>query len=221
MNRFRAAALVLVLAATPALAHDAPKGASHVGQPPENVRPKKTTLGAPVEVPMGSMAGRPTVDVMIAGKGPFRFLVDTGAGTTVINDDLVKELGLTVVDSTRIGDPMNPEAIRADVVQVPSMTIGDAKFETFTAASWDRGYLIRAGETNPPRGVIGFPVFRDVLLTFDYADKKMRIAPGALPKPDGKSVIPYDAPMGIPEFTVNVGGVDVTTHLDTGSGGFY
>ena len=218
MIRFRAAATLLALVAAPALAYDAPK---HAGEPPERVRPLKTTIAAPVEVPMGSMAGRPTIDVMIDGKGPFRFLVDTGAGTTVINQDLAKELGLAIIDTTRIGDPMNPNAIKADVVQVPTMTIGDARFETFAAASWDRGYLIRAGETNPPRGVIGFPVFRELLVTFDYVDKKLRLAPGSLPKADGKSVIPYDAPMGIPEFTVNVGGVDVTTHLDTGSGGFY
>jgi len=218
MIRFRAAAALLVLAAAPALAYDAPK---HAGEPPERVRPLKTSIAAPVEVPMGSMAGRPTIDVMINGKGPFRFLVDTGAGTTVINQDLAKELGLAVVDTTRIGDPMNPNAIKADVVEVPSMTIGGATFETFTAASWDRGYLIRAGETNPPRGVIGFPVFRELLVTFDYVDKKLRLASGSLPKADGKTVVPYDAPMGIPEFTVNVGGVDVTTHLDTGSGGFY
>jgi len=150
MIRFRAAAALFALAAAPALAYDAPK---HAGEPPERVRPLKTTIAAPVEVPMGSMAGRPTIDVMIDGKGPFRFLVDTGAGTTVINQDLANELGLAVVDTTRIGDPMNPNAIKADVVQVPTMTIGDAKFETFAAASWDRGYLIRAGETNPPRGV--------------------------------------------------------------------
>jgi predicted aspartyl protease len=218
MIRFRLAAALLALAAVPAFAQDAPR---HHGPTPDQVRPARTTVAAPVEVPMGSMAGRPTIDVMIDGKGPFRFLVDTGAGTTVINQDLAQELGLAVLDSTRIGDPMNPNAIKAEVVQVPTMTIGDAKFETFTAASWDRGSLIRAGETNPPRGVIGFPVFRDVLLTFDYVDKKMTIAPGSLPKPDGKSVIPYNAPMGIPEFTVNVGGVEVTTHLDTGSGGFY
>lgn len=204
--------LVLLALASPAFAQH---------QPSEHVRPKKTTVKAPVEVPMGSMAGRPTVDVMIAGKGPYRFIVDSGAGTTVIDQALSKELGLVVEDSTRIGDPMNPSAIKADVVRVPSLTIGGAKFEDFTAASFDRAYLVRAGETNPPRGVIGFPVFHEVLVTFDYVDQKMRIAPGSLPKPDGKSVIPYDAPMGIPEFTVNLGGVDVRTHLDTGSGGFY
>src|SRR5689334_18038270 len=206
MIRFPAAlGLALLVVAAPAFAQH---------PSPEQVRPKKTTVAAPVEVPMGSLAGRPTVDVMIAGKGPFRFLVDSGAGTTVINQDLAQELGLAVEDSTRIGDPMNPQAIRADVVRVPSLSIGAAKFEDFTAASWDRAYLLRAGETNPARGVIGFPVFHEVLLTFDYVDHEMRIAPGSLPKPDGKSVIPYDAPMGIPEFTVNLGGVGVKTHLD-------
>ena len=213
--------LALACAAPLALAAEPHAAATHPGPSPEHVRPEKTTVAAQVEVAMGSSYNRPTIDVMIDGKGPFRFLVDSGAGTTVINEDLAKELGLAVLDSTRIGDPMNPNAIRADVVRVPSLSIGGATFENFQAASWDRGYLIRAGETDPPRGVLGFPVFHDVLLTFDYVDQKLRVAPGDLPKPDGKSVIPYDAPMGIPEFTVTLGGVDVKTHLDTGSGGFY
>jgi len=209
------AVLAALLAAAPVRA-----ASHHPGPRPEQVHPAKTKVSAPVEIEMGSAYNRPTVQVMIDGKGPFRFLVDSGAGTTVINADLAKEIGLEIVDSTRVGDPMNPQAIRADVVRVPSLSIGGAVFEEFQAASWDRAYLGRGGKDDP-RGVIGFPVFHDVLLTFDYVDHKLRIAPGDLPKPDGKTVLAYEAPMGIPEFTVKIGDIDVKSHLDTGSGGFF
>ena len=217
MTRFP---LIAVLATSIAVPFAAQAHAPHPGAKPEQARPAKTSVTAPVEVEMGAAHNRPTVQVMIDGKGPFTFLVDSGAGSTVINADLAKELGLAVVDSTRIGDPMNPQAIRADVVRVPSLSIGGAEFKEFQAASWDRGYLLK-GEKEDPRGVVGFPVFHDVLLTFDYVDHKLRIAPGELPKPDGKGVLAYDAPMGIPVFTVKLGGVDVPSHLDTGSGGFF
>jgi predicted aspartyl protease len=185
----------------------------------ESARPKKTRVDQPVAVDMKLVTNHPTVQVMFGDKGPFTFIVDSGAGSTVINSDLAEELGLEVVGKTRIGDPMNPEAIEANVVRIPSLSIGGATFEDFRAASWAHQEL-RKGE-NAPRGVIGFPTFTDVLLTFDYVDQKLRIAPGDLPEPDGKTVLAYVAPMGIPEFTLKLGGVDVVTHLDTGSGGFY
>ncbi len=203
------AALVL---ATPALAHDAVK--------PEHARPRKTVVTAPVAVPMSKEAERPTIQVTIDGKGPYTFLVDTGAGSTVINADLAEELGLKKVGETRLGDPMNPEAIKANVVKVKSLSIGGATFQDFEAASWDRGYLLER-QKDGPRGVIGFPVFTDVLVTFDYAEHELRIARGDLPAADGKAVLAYTDPMGIPEFTTSLGGVDVATHLDTGSGGFF
>ena len=183
-------------------------------------RPKQTTVAQPVEVEMKTAFGRPEIEVMIDGKGPFKFLVDSGAGSTVINSDLAEELGLEVVGATAIGDPINPEAIKANIVAVPSLEIGGAKFEDFQAASWNHQDLLKGKGDDLPRGVIGFPTFADVLLTFDYVDGKLRIASGELPKADGKTVLAYEAPMGIPELTLKIGGVDVASHLDTGSGGF-
>jgi predicted aspartyl protease len=219
--------LALATAIAPAIAaHTAPATTpdkpvmKHDAAMQAKAKPKKSTVAQPVEVEMKTAFGRPEIEVMIDGKGPFKFLVDSGAGSTVINSDLAEELGLKVVGATAIGDPINPEAIQAKIVAVPSLEIGGAKFEDFQAASWNHQDILKGKGDDLPRGVIGFPTFADVLLTFDYVDGKLRIANGELPKADGKTVLAYEAPMGIPELTLKIGGVDVATHLDTGSGGF-
>src|SRR5216684_4175785 len=47
-----------------------------------------------ISVAMGDLGGRPIVEVSINGKGPYRFILDTGASVTVISDDLKDELAL-------------------------------------------------------------------------------------------------------------------------------
>lgn len=158
--------------------------------------------------------GRPEIEAMIDGKGPFKFLVDSGAGSTVINADLAEELGLEVVGATAIGDPINPEAIQANIVAVPSLEIGGAKFEDFQAASWNHQDLLKGKGGDLPRGVIGFPTFVDVLLTFDYVDGKLRIANGELPKADGKTVLAYQAPMGAAATGPPASGMRFASHGD-------
>jgi Retroviral aspartyl protease len=39
-----------------------------------------------VTIPMQDMGGRPVVEIKINGKGPYRFILDTGAVTTVVSD---------------------------------------------------------------------------------------------------------------------------------------
>jgi predicted aspartyl protease len=48
--------------------------------------------GDGITVPMQDMEGRPVIDVKINGKGPYRFVLDTGATTTVVSGELSREL---------------------------------------------------------------------------------------------------------------------------------
>src|SRR5437868_5597993 len=48
-----------------------------------------------ISVPMLDFGGRPVVAVRINGKGPFLFVLDTGAGRTVVESSLAEELSLS------------------------------------------------------------------------------------------------------------------------------
>src|SRR5258706_553297 len=133
-----AAVTLTTLAPLAAQAADAPRHPvdhaalmTHAERTPRAARAKATTPPASgtATAPLDTRAGRPIVDVMINGKGPYRFFVDTGASHTVIDSSLTAELGLPVLGETHMGDPSNPFAIRADRVRIDELAVGDARFQ--------------------------------------------------------------------------------------------
>lgn len=182
--------------------------------------PERVELGSvPVVLPM-SLPERqktPVIELAINGKGPFKFFLDTGAGVTVLNKDLAVELGLASIGTTKVGDPANPEAITADIYTLERIDLGGARFYGVTVISWDRAAL-RQGDQ--PRGVLGMPLFANLLLTLDYPGNQIRFAPGELPPPDQQDVLAYKpSEGGIFLVPISVAGTAMDVHLDSGSGG--
>src|SRR5215472_13498903 len=122
-----------------------------------------------VIVPMQDMGGRPVIEVMINGKGPYRFILDTGAVTTIVSEDLSRELSLSAPEGMQVasagGGP--PPAI----VMVHDIRFGPAVLEGLIAAIRPLGGLLSGG--NPPRGVLSASSFPGYLLTFDYPRKRI------------------------------------------------
>ena len=92
--------LAILLSAALLPAQGAPRASTRIDVPPGG-----TT------VPMLDLGGRPMVQVRINGKGPYSVMLDTGANVTVIDETLVKELGLDSqssgaleIDEVRLGD---------------------------------------------------------------------------------------------------------------------
>jgi len=182
---------------------------------PEASGPKRTHLKTSETVPLETKGGKLVVRVKINGKGPFPLLLDTGAGATVLNADLAKELGLKKVGSTEIGDPSNPSAIKADRVAVDRLEIGGAAFEEFEAVAWERAALYTGDDA--PRGVLGFPLFAECLMSIDIPGGKLTLSHGKLPA-SGKDIVEYrQGHGGIPEIDIDVAGTKVATHIDTGA----
>ncbi|MCH7925214.1 MAG: clan AA aspartic protease, partial [Planctomycetes bacterium] len=143
--------------------------------------PDKTELKSPVvTVPFDADASRPTIEAKINGKGPFRFILDTGAQGMLINADLAKELNLKATGKSHMGDPSDPEAIEVDRVRLDSVSIGDAVLTGVNANSWEQPAAFRHSLSNV-RGIIGLTVLADCLVTFDYANNEMRLTRGELP----------------------------------------
>lgn len=68
-------------------------------------------------------------------------------------------------------------------------------------------------------GILGFPAFRDVLLTLDYPAAEVRVATGRLPPADGREVFRYTTRARRPHLPVEVGGRRIELLLDSGSTG--
>src|SRR5581483_6320168 len=80
---------------------------------PERAGSSETQINLPAKgatFPMLSAGGRPAANVRINGKGPFLFIIDTGATRTVIDPSLAGELSLdddgggTIIKQLEVGD---------------------------------------------------------------------------------------------------------------------
>ena len=65
-------------------------------------------------------------------------------------------------------------------------------------------------------GILGFPAFRDVLLTLDYVAGEVRVSRGSLPKVDGRRVFRYNGSKR-PHLDVAVGGRHLEILIDSGA----
>ncbi len=183
-------------------------------------RPGRTELpAAPVVVPMDMHASQPVVEVLVNGKGPYRFLLDTGAaGCGRVTAEFARELDLPEVGEVIVGDPSGQNVETAKRVGIKSISIGDASFHDLEMVRRDYKVQIDAGRTGIS-GILGFNLFHDTLLTMDYPNRKLTLEKGTLPAPDGKSVLAFESGHGVPQITFSVGDVEVKGHIDSGSMG--
>ncbi|GGN01346.1 hypothetical protein GCM10010967_39690 [Dyadobacter beijingensis] len=152
------------------------------------------------------------VEAFVNGKGPYNFLVDTGAsGMGRIDERIVKELGLTASDSVRNYDGSG----KYNVVPVFSVAgLRVSALEEKNVRLLSRNYN---GNRKNGRmlidGIIGREFFRKYLLTIDPKDEKITYSMDSLTTGD-PGVIPYQGDF---QISAIVGDTAVTLHLDTGS----
>ena len=169
----------------------------------------------PIEIPMRVDGGMPAIELMVNGKGPFLFAIDTGAeGGPRLDSSLVEKLGLKPSGQMREGDPSGRNPRMAETVKLDSIEVGGLRFTGLDATS--RNYK------NSPRplaadGIIGLGLFPDYLVTLDFPNKVLRIARGELPKADGAEILDYQSEHGAAVVELSVGTTKIKAHLDTGN----
>lgn len=202
-----------------------------LAQPPQGPQVRQSGPGAqPGPVPMRRMRGAPTappaftgeaarlpmsfdrampvVEVMVNGRGPYRFGIDTGAqGHGRVAPALAQELGLAVSGQSIAGDGSGQTQTRQRY-RADRLTLGGLTFEgaELTELNDPRGQL--AGI----QGILGLDLFARHLLTLDYAGRQVTVAPGALPA----TAIAYQGE-GTITLQLTIGELTVPVRLDTGN----
>lgn len=158
--------------------------------------------------------GMPRVNIMLNGKGPYAFAIDTGApGRLIIDPKVVAELGLPKVGEEMMSDGSDTNQYPAPVHGIDSLTFGTKTFSSLTGVVVDMG---RWGST--VSGMFGMEVFKDHVLVLDYAADRVSIEEGPLPPADGISRFDVAIrPDGMIELPLTVAGQAVKAVLDTGN----
>jgi hypothetical protein len=154
--------------------------------------------GDSVALPLVGTPTLPLVEAMINGTGPYRLLVDLGSNVTLLRRNVVDASRSTVL----------VERTSSDIVFVEAITLGDARLEGVTVASYDELDV---------DGVLGYNVLHYSSLTLDFPGQRLVLHRGSLPPADSRTVHSYQLVGRMPYITVRVGHDSLLLNLDTGA----
>jgi hypothetical protein len=187
--------------------------------PRELLRPDRLELTASeASVPLRYELNHPIVDIKINGKGPYRFILDTGSSSTVISPALFNELKPPVLGEDRVGSP-GGNAIRVKRVNLAEVRVGEAVISGVTAHAYEYGGLFHSGDKEhpAPKGLLSSGLFSELLITFDHPRKRFVLRRGDLPAADGQEVFAYDPQEALPRLGIEVAGEPAEVYLDSGA----
>ena len=143
--------------------------------------PGRTTLDSPLVIlPAQSIGNYLLLEVKWDRYGPYHFLIDTGSSVTLVTPALARRY------PGRLGPPPGASPVRVagangNVTELPRgslrrLELGDAHFEDIDVLLYDCAPL-SAHLGVRIDGVLGFPLFRETLLTLDYPGSRVVLQP--------------------------------------------
>ncbi len=146
------------------------------------------------------------------------FLLDTGAGSSIIATKRLDDLGLVAEgDLQAMGAGGMAEA---SLVQIERLELGRLEFPSQSWMSVDLAPMGGRFDDRDFLGVLGYDTLNRVIIEIDYDDRVVRLhrREGFEP-PRGAREVPLRMDGNIPTAPVSIEGIETWVHLDTGSNG--
>jgi predicted aspartyl protease len=205
-----------------ALFGGSPTEASRAAAPLDTVLPEAVEAGS--IAPLGGDAlfaspttrdhiGRVVVPVMINGRGPFRFIVDTGANHSTISPGLARSLGLQPAEVPSIILDGITGTAQVSFVTIDRLQAGDLTIEsTALPVVWAP---VMAGAD----GILGAAAITEKSLLIDFQRNRVTISRGveAALRANSMKVHAVRLAGGLMTLETRVGGVPVRAVIDTGA----
>lgn len=156
------------------------------------------------------------LDVMLNGKGPYHFILDTG-GSNVVDPQVAKEIGAFGSGSAQ-GSGVGTQTEPLSFAHVATLQVGDAvlKDQIFAVAPTRTGFGVSAGR--PVDGLIGWEVLARYVTTFDYANRQVVLSMrDTTAPPAGGHVVPFVFYGTQPQIACTIDGIPAECTIDTGA----
>ncbi len=167
-------------------------------------------------VPVSLAENHVYLNVMLDGKGPYRFIFDTG-GQNLIDPAVAQEIGAFGTGSAQ-GSGVGSQTEGFSFAKVSALQVGDAllKDQLFAVAPTRQGFGMSAGSRVD--GLIGWEVLARYVTTFDYAGKTVTLAlPGTAQPPAGGHVVPFVLYGTQPQIACTIDAIPAECTIDTGA----
>jgi tetratricopeptide (TPR) repeat protein len=132
------------------------------------------------DIPFQPFYGLMLVEGYVNGQGPFRFLVDSGATSTVLSDTLFDSLKIPVLSSAVVSCVGGTGKTGTKLARVEKLKIGELELSNLPISSFDNTIFAELID-----GVLSTGDLADFLITLDYPDRRILLAPRP-PKPVAK-----------------------------------
>ena len=173
-------------------------------------------IGTPAaEIPFSLIGDHIYTEVTVNGRGPHRFIVDTG-GVNLIDASLVKQLSLKIT-GTEAGHGTGPATVESGKTTVERLTLGKINFTERPFYTFDFRQLYAGGGVEM-MGMVGAELFRQYVTCFDFGSKVIAlIEPAKFDAHRAGSALPMSIKAS--EITVrgSFDGIPGVFQIDTGS----
>src|SRR5688572_29287217 len=184
-------------------------------------RPGRTTMKSPlVLLAARSIGNYLLIEAKWDRLGPYNFLVDTGSSVTLVTPTLARPYpgrNMPSPGTTRVRvtgpDGTITELPRSSLRRIE---LGDALFEDVDVLIYDCAPL-SAHLGVRIDGVLGFPLFRETLLTLDYPGSRVVLQPARNSPLVPGTIIAFDDARKTPLITVRLGDRSLVALIDSGS----
>jgi predicted aspartyl protease len=158
----------------------APPPAATPAPPPTPAPPADAEAPAESVKMAADPTSRLTLAVMIDGRGPFAFLVDTGSDRTVISRELAASLALPAGPPVRLRESMGVED--ANTVLIDRLVIGKRVIRHIEAPAL-------AARDMGAAGMLGVDALRDLHVVMDFKTMRMSSSPSRAEAADAHTIV--------------------------------
>jgi hypothetical protein len=177
------------------------------------------TGGSSTSVPIQIVNNHIYLDVSLDGRGPYRFVLDTG-GDYIVTPEVVAALQAKSAGGLRLSG-VGSATEGASFTRVDSIGVGNAlvRDQYMLVLPIATGFGVAEGFRID--GMIGYQLLARFVTKIDYANSALTLAmPASAPAsaPSG-AAIPFFFDSTIPRIPITIGNVTTTAEVDTGSRG--
>jgi len=124
-------------------------------------------------------------NVMVNGKGPYEFAIDTGATQTVVSEKLAKEAGLDLITSTVVFGIGGSGKVETKLYKMKELSIGDVEVKNTPVGTFNDPLVAQLAD-----GILGTSILSDFIITVNYPAGQLELSRKRAATPASAEVVP-------------------------------
>ena len=124
-------------------------------------------------------------DIMINGKGPYSFAIDTGATQTVLSEKVAAQLGLPLITSTVVFGIGGAGKVDTKLYKVKELSVGEVKIKNIPVGTFNDPLISQLAD-----GILGTSILSDFIMTVNYPGSQLELLRKRAPNTAAGEVLP-------------------------------